>query len=302
MNLMEQIKKDEEELQKRMEQEDGSTENVPEPEEEQKEDDDEEGGDELSPDTPSENTEEPEIPADAPKDHKVWAEMRRELRNLKKQVAEKSAPKEETKVEVKQPSSNDPEPNSEEDPIAHLQWRVRQADKKAEEALETARQQAAREREVLQRQAAVNEFIKYEEKFKSNTSDYEAVSQNALVELKKSFRNIVPGLDENTANQMAADHILTLASRAAQQGLDPAEELYHTFKDQFGVPQPKEEKKKINLQKIEKSQKKSASPLMGGGQGGNSVSLTLQSLEGMTNQEFSMLTPSQLRELEAQAY
>lgn len=254
--------------------------------------------------TEDETPEAPEQPVievvEPPKDHKAWADQRRENAALKREIAELAKKLEQPK---QSPVNTDPEPVKEEEPLAWLEWDNRRVRKELEE-LRSSTVPEIEERKAQERKArAADEFTQYENRFKTRVPDYEQVGAHAMQQLRISYKNVAPHLSDGKVNEMIAEHILNIASQAARDGLDPAEEVYNTFKGQFGAPRivPKEEPvKKLDLDRLDRSRKKSATALVGGGQGG-SVPLTIKSaVTDMTNGEFAQLSPSQLRELEAQ--
>lgn len=277
MNLYQQIEEEEKEL--------GLEPEVEEQEEEEAE----------SPaiDEPEVEKQEEPKEEEKPKDAYSFVQMRKEKREkeqeierLRKELEEAKKPKEEPK-----------QPDRETDYEAWLEWRDQQTEARVA-AIEANYAQERRQREAQQQwQAAVNEFQQYENNFKQRVPDYDDAAEFFNQQMKNLAVLENPTANEAQINAIVAQKILVAASRYAELDLDPAEQLYKLTKERFGFQPKQEQKSKPNLQKIASNQKKSASPISGGGSPSKGE-LSADAVANMTLGEFSRLTPEQLRKLE----
>jgi hypothetical protein len=223
----------------------------------------------------------------------------------------------------------DLEPNKTTNYEEWLEWRDRQVEKAAIEAkagveeigksLKEIKEWRESQQEKIRRDAivdaAVSEFVEIEDAYKKENPDY----ANAVDFGRKEYGKAIRMRDwDKTPAQIEAelDHMMLMfASQAKSKGLNPAEEIYDLAIERFGyTPKTKQQeaeaedngqtedlppKKKTNLSKIQENKKRSISGLASGS--GTSGTLTAADIDNMSNAEFSRLTPSQLRELEAAA-
>jgi hypothetical protein len=247
-------------------------------------------------------------------DHAAWAKMRREKADEKRradELAQKIAALE-AKVAVKPEPVNakkeDEAPNPDEDMAGYLLYQ----DKKNKETIqELKRKLELREQQdqlAQQRQQAIQNFGHIISEFKEKKApDFDAAAQVVESELHKAIRLQNPLMHQSKVKEMVASEILRIANQFAANGLNPAEEFYSLaheigYKKQVAQPQQADVKpvaKQKTLTEIEKVRKRAATGLNAGGATG-SQSIGVDILQGITIADFAKLTPSQIRELEAQ--
>lgn len=239
-------------------------------------------------------------------DIKGEAYLKRENRRLKAQLAAK--PSLERSAEAK--TVTDPEPNRGEDPDAWRDWKIRDQDKKLA-SLEPAVQEW---RQAQDYQKAGEELNGYISAFSKEVTDCKTVLDNAAGQIMRSFKVLNPTWSETQVQAAFGKYVITQGAIALSKGIDPAEWLYDKAIEQFGRPEPAKAvaadsktsngsngKTKPNLAKIDASRRKSATPLIGGGQGSENTALTKAGVAAMPLHEFALVDPKVLEQLEMEA-
>lgn len=151
--------------------------------------------------------------------------------------------------------------------------------------------------------AAVNEFNQYEREFSQANPDYENASRHVVGQMINSFRSLYPSATDAQAQQFIQNQILSIASQAVNRGVNPAEALYAMAYDRFGYTGQQEQKaapkgqdaaKKLST--VSKNKRRSASPLQSGGQNG-SANATIEEAANMNLADFSKLTESEIDQM-----
>jgi hypothetical protein len=251
--------------------------------------------------------EEPEVIEPAPEDKKVYndamAKMRRELAAAKRQLAERQqaavAPQHVTPQPQQQASqaaqNADPEPDVNTNPVEWVQWNVRKTESQVAELREWKEQQSRQVEHEKTIQGAVQELSRYENDFKATAEDYDDVSNFMVNELKRSFKLMHPGASEDQIVQAVQRHVLLEASRYAQQGLNPVEEMYWRAKNELGY-QPKApaaenvEQLRPDLDKIARNKARSAGMNGAAGSPQRAVPSTKEAAASMSPREWAKLT------------
>lgn len=240
---------------------------------------------------------EPEKEKEQQLDASAYAKLRREKRELQERIEALEAAKAPPVV-----VDTDAEPSKEDAYEEWLEWKDQQIEKKVAK-LQEHHDKAERERQTNELwNGAIKEFQSFENAFQKKTPDYEAASEHMRTRLADAMSLTNPDATPQEINTKVSNYILQNAARAAQDGYDPAEYLYREAKNKFGFTKQAEAtapKKQVDLKRIDSNRKKSASPLQSGGQT-SSNHVSLESIAGMSMAQFAKLSPSQLRELEAQ--
>ena len=150
---------------------------------------------------------------------------------------------------------------------------------------------------------AVAEFQSYEQEFAATVNDYEDVTTQYVNHVARSIQTLNPQIKGHELNDAVRMQILQQAGRYVTQGLDPAEEMYHTAKQLFPTQEQAAEQEqpvKRDIKKVAENRKKSASPLAGRSKS-KSQTLTLDEVAQMSPAEYQKVDPQLLRELEKQA-
>lgn len=231
-----------------------------------------------------------------------WARIRRENKAMKERLAAASAkPVEERKAVV-----TDPEPNRAEDPDAWRDWKIAQQDR------ELARLTPAvtEWQKAKDYQEAGAEIDMHVSRFVKEVPDAKDVLQNAAQNVLRSIKVLNPKMSDVQVQAEYGKIIIKEAVYAHQHGLDIGQHLYDTAVEQFGRPEPVKPaaektngvvKPKPNLGKIDASRRKSATSLVGGGQGSESTALTKAAVAAMSLSEFANVDPKTLAMLEGEA-
>lgn len=162
----------------------------------------------------------------------------------------------------------------------------------AEERLEVIERE--REQQKLEREAT-DEFLNYENEFKKEAPDYAQASSHMVGSMMGAVQAIYPNASEKQVALFVRQQLLHLAGQAVQRGLNPAEALYLMAHEKYGYKKaaPKTDNTRERLATVQKNQKRSASPLAGGGQNG-SPSATLEEAADMSLADFSRLKPGEI--------
>jgi hypothetical protein len=220
-------------------------------------------------------------------------------------------------VVTKAAPAADPEPDKATNYEGWLEWNLRQTQRANEELRgtvdglnkwkETTEQRTQRETFEQEEKRA---FLELESGFAPTVPDYKEVTEWGWSQLAQSIKMLNPRMSQQQIHQETNKRVLAMAQEAAGRGEHPIESLYWHAKNSGYQPkaapageQPavvtKTEKLKPDLKQIAASQKKSGSPLSGGGKSGKPP----LSREHVASSEFGFkdfvkLTPSELRELE----
>lgn len=262
---------------------------------------------------------------DKPKTNADWARQRRELRELKAKLAQlestktASAPAAEIKPAAESPKSPEKitEPDKNVNYQAWLEWKLEQNDltiKEQNKVAEDYKIWKADQTKQRETQVAINnavgEFQGIEESYQKKNPDYLNAMEFARNEYARALKLTNPQMTQQQIDSKIDYDILTFASQKSQAGLNPAEELYDMAIERFGYTRAEAKREveewtqkpasKSNLKVVSNNKRRSASPLSGGGRGGD-IPVTLENAaNGMTMGEFSNLTPDQLMQLESE--
>lgn len=170
-----------------------------------------------------------------------------------------------------------------------------------------ARIEHERDSENLHKQA-VEEFSNIEKEFAAQTPDYEDASKHMISSMYQGVKHAYPQLNDNQAAQFVQKRVLEIASQAARNNMNPAEVLYQMAFDKYGfdgtkAQAPAEKKpthKADNLKNIAKNKKRSASPLIGGGQTAG-ANVTIDEANNMDLADFGKMSESEIDALINQA-
>lgn len=284
------------------EDDDGSKEDGAEGDEEAQEDASSEGGAGSGDGKEEEKVKEDKEAVQFARQRRELAAQARELAALREQVTAKQA------AEVKATATDvDPEPNRQEKYEEWLEWNLRQQSKQIETLTNvvSATYQKTEQADIMRR--AVVEFNQIQEDYKKVNPEYDNIVAYGYQQYYNAMKVLNPTKSQAELMQDVDKQILTFASQAVQRGLNPAEELASYIIENFNYQKPapkveaKEQRKAVPLRDIERNKKRSASPLVGGGQEGASR-VSLQGIGTMSNADFSRLTASELDALEQEAY
>lgn len=245
-----------------------------------------------------EEEEQPEIKPDPPLDQKAVANAHFEAREAKrreKEAIEKAEAAQKRIAELEssynQPKkSEDPEPDPEEEPVAHARWEARQARKEAQEAREAVNQLVNRQNQQEQLSAQEQEFADLEQQYMQIVPDYNDVTSHMIRQMAQSAKMLSPTATNQQIGKFVKQQVMTLAEQFKQQGINPADGLYNLGKTHYGY-QPKEQEKpavlKPDIEKVAKNQKRSASGFGSGASG--EANVTLEHAAKMTISELQSL-------------
>lgn len=256
----------------------------------------------------------PAAAAEAAPDAAAFARIRREAAAAERRAAAAEAALKQSPTQsqpgpakVAAAVATEPDPNL--DPEGHLRWQLAQTREQLKEVADWKAQQTHIEQQKTLKQNAVKAFEGYEEAFKPTVADYEDVMTYGVNAISQSIRTLNPNLKGEALGEAIQRQVLRLAAQAENQGHDPAEYLYHQAKSWGYQPKAAEAPakeaveeapaKKPDLKSIAAHKKRSASSIAAGGKSGSaplSREAVLDKSFGLN--EFSKLTPSQLRELE----
>jgi hypothetical protein len=245
-------------------------------------------------------------------------QVEQENAQLRQRQAQPAAPP----AAAKPAAAADPEPDKATNYEGWLEWNLRQSHRANEELrstlgdvskkVETWEQKT--QRENLEKQAETA-FHEYEGDFAKTVQDYENVAGWGVQQIANSIRMLNPGIKGTQLQQAVKGQILRMAGQAEAQGYNPAEYLYHLalqsgYQAPAAAPAATEtqppagapQKLKPDLKQVAASQKKSGSPLAGGGSSGPTpLSKEHVGSKSFGFKDFNKLTPAQLRELEGMA-
>lgn len=216
----------------------------------------------------------------------------REKEDILRKQQEKLEPK---RVEI----DDDPEPNKEEDYEAHLEWKIRQMDKKLSQYGEQQEQYTQSQKVQEQYKRAINNFILMEGDFSAANPDYEAVSGHLKEKIKEGIQILNPNATPRQIEGSVANQILQMAEGYARKGLNPVEELYSLSKERYGYEPTQDnadtKEKRASVNDIAANKKKSITSLKGGDSKRHNVTM-----QGMTPGKLASLSAEQRAELIAQ--
>lgn len=248
-------------------------------------------------------------PTPAPEDKKAYndamAKMRRELAATKRMLEEAKA---QPKPAVAQPAPQAPaatideEPDVNTNPVEWVQWNIQKTEAQVKELREWKEEQARSAQQTQVLQGAVQELSRYENEFKAANPDYDDVSSFVVNELKRSFKIMHPGASDDQITQAVQRHVLLEASRYAQQGLNPVEEMYLRAKNELGY-QPKAlsadnvTELRPDLDKIAKNKARSAGMNGAAGAAQRAAPSTKAAAADMTAAEWARLSEEDRRRI-----
>lgn len=253
--------------------------------------------------TKEETTDEVENPAEeVEKEEPTKAQKDDTFARLRLEKAAEKRRADELQAELdkaNQPESTE-EPDEEEDPDAHMKWELDETRKQVKELSDWKDQQEQTRQNEEVRHNAIEQFTSYEDNYKANVSDYNAVTSYGVQQIANSISRLRPDLKGVELGKVVQNQVLRMAGQAESQGLDPAEHFYTQSKE-WGYKEPakeeKEEKPKPDLKSIAKNKKKSPSSLSAGGDSGKPV-IDKEAFATMKFSELARLSPQELRELD----
>jgi len=245
-----------------------------------------------------EKSEEPVVEKEPELDAAGYARLRREAAAERRKAQELEKELLELRnAQIQQPAvekpASDPKPDKATDPVGYVEWMERDLNRKLENIEQkTTRVTQVTEQENLQR-AAIQEFTSFERKFASKTPDYNPVVEHFNRELSTSIKRLNRHFTDEQVAAETTRQALFIAGEFAAQGLDPAEEMYHLTKEQYGYKEPvaEVEELKPDLKKVGANRQRNAGT--GAARGVGEGALTGSTVMKMTNAEFSKLSPEQ---------
>lgn len=229
--------------------------------------------------------------------------LRDELAAAQARIAELEKPKEEVK--------QDEAPNKDEDPAGYAEWRARQAEKKAEAAVEMAKQAEERfTKEDMKKQAdelvkkAQAELVGYEDQFKTSAADYEEVKNYYVNSLAFSIKRLNPRISMEALTLAVNNQLLLEASQLYNEGYEnPVAEIYARTKKEYDdfksrVPQAKEEQEiKPDLERVAKNRERNAGMTGANGSAGKGEMTKKYAATELTAQEWAKLPTAERERL-----
>lgn len=247
-------------------------------------------------------------PTPAPEDKKAYndamAKMRRELAATKRMLEEAKAQPKPVAQPVPQAAAPaiDEEPDVNTNPVEWVQWNIQKTEAQVKEIREWKEEQARTAQQTQVLQSAVQELSRYENEFKAIAPDYDDVSNFVVGELKRSFKIMHPGASDDQITQAVQRHVLLEASRYAQQGLNPVEEMYLRAKNELGYqPKAPTDEKVVELRpdldKIAKNKARSAGMNGAAGAAQRAAPSTKAAAADMTAAEWAKLSEEDRRRI-----
>lgn len=240
-------------------------------------------------------------------DPKEAAFLRRENRRLKARAEAVATKPAVAEAPVVRKEPEDPMPDRSLDPDGYRDWKDRQLDAKLDRIDKFTEGQRKEKEQAETYQRAGAELNGYVETFSKEVPELKAVLNHAAGRWKQSFKDINPKISDVEVEAAFGKFALMQAAEALNRGEDPAESLYNMALERYGRPAapvketPKQpEKQKINLARIDASRRKSATPLQGGGQGSENMTLTKAAVAAMPLHEFAQIDERTLRQLEGE--
>jgi hypothetical protein len=282
-----------EELEKEL----GDAEENPAPEEESKEDGAQQEELTSQPEPEHEPVKEPEpVKIEEPSvDKDAFARMRYQL-------SEERRKREELERMMQEKEQLRAIPAKDEDYEGHVSARIETAEERLErlerEYAETKR--VNQQKELLDR--ATQEFAEYESQFIAKAPDYEQARSHVLNSIAFSIKTLNPTITNAKLAEETAMALLKRGAVAVNQGMNPAEYIYHEARQMGYNPQPKQaqsEPSKPQLSTIAANKKKTAN--MAAATGSSGASYGVQDVLSMSNAEISRLSEEDFMRLEEQA-
>lgn len=151
--------------------------------------------------------------------------------------------------------------------------------------------------------AVVTEFTNHEREFAKTTPDYDAASAHMVGRMAESAKALYPTATDQQIGAFLQRQILTIASQAAQKGLNPAETLYLMAHDRYGytgqpAAQPKVDAAATQkrLDTVKNNSRRSTTPLTSTG-GTGSPKATIEEAASMDLSDFSNLPASEIERM-----
>ena len=184
--------------------------------------------------------EEPEAPQEEPKaeekplEGKDYARMRRERREARKAELEEQErqrqvaiqPIQETQERVSVQEDNDPMPDKVTQYPLYLEWETRQAQKKAQKAIDMVEKIQKKEEEDARINAAVEHFVSIENDFKRIEPKYDEAAEFYTKQLAVGLKALHPTDSREQLAERLKMAVLKKAALYYSQGRNPAEELF----------------------------------------------------------------------------
>lgn len=202
---------------------------------------------------------------------------RAEAEQLREQLAAAQARIAEYEKSVKpEPKTvEDPEPNKADDPEAHADWRIRQAEKRAEAAEKAAltavsytEEQKRTQQSEVQLKQAMGELVDFESKVKSTLPNYEEAKSFLINTMALGIKSLNPRLSNDALAKAVNNRLLIRAGEFLNEGYEnPVEGFYEEamalgykpgmFKKADEVAEEKAEKKP-DLDKVSRNRARNA--------------------------------------------
>lgn len=204
-------------------------------------------------------------------------------------------PKVETKV------NDDPEPDRNTNYGAWLEWDNRQLKKQVQSLHDTIMPTIQQQRQTQLVQDMVRGLDHLETEFKKTTPDYDAAASFYESEMTRGVKRLNPFMNDAQVKTTVFQQKLAMAETFAQQGLNPAEEVYGLALDAGYSKEVKEEKveaEKPDMSKVAANRARNSG--MAGAKGtGGEARLTDNDVARMTPKDWAKLTPEQKKALMA---
>lgn len=246
----------------------------------------------LEPDKEPEPEPEPN-PETTPKAHdpedyykqREMKRMRAEMEDLRAQNAAYAA--QQAALMQQHQSKKDVAPDPSEDPDAYRDYWNR---KNAENVQALSENMKRLEADRMLSNAK-QELSHIERSYAASNEHYDEVVSKGFEKLKKIAKLENPELDDFAIQSRIDNAKVTMAAQAVKRGQNPAEALYNYMTEAFDI-KPASKESKVDESKtfdaVKRNKAKSASPVAGGGQGGEAVK-GREAAKNMTLREFAAL-------------
>lgn len=229
---------------------------------------------------------------------KAEEERRRKEEQAKREELEKRLAALEGERNAPTQGNEEVTPDINKDPVAWLEWNNNRLEKKIASLEAPIQEQEKQKQQRDIYESAVREFQDFEASFKSEADDYDDVAGFVEQRLRDSIKTVNPFISDVQLKQEVYQRVLLLGAQFAQQGLNPAEEIYYLAKEEWGYQpaQQEKEKPKRDMSKIAQNRKRNAGTV-GAKSGAGHADVTLSVAADMPIHEFSKLTPAEKERL-----
>lgn len=274
---------------------------------------------------------------DEAEDPVAMARMRRENRELKAKLREREEKDasganadgedktKQTTTKKDDPKVTDPEPDKAKNPDAWKDWKIRDQDRRLEvvEGTTTQTREQIEANETVR--GAVEEFKAIRDRYIEKNPDFVPAFNHAFNEYCVALLKVNPSWTRDRVQKEVDWQILKYSGECARKKIDPAEAIYDMAIERFGYKpgsgmkrgteddggedegqddgrrgaegMRRQNGKRPNLSVVKNNQRRSASPLHGGGQSGN-IQLTREAVANMSLGELKDLSQEDWDRLE----